>query len=146
MKNDKNDKNDKSLKRRIKNKLTSIWKYLRANVLTKDMILWVIIAELIFWSPVIVTSILALLINPWYWTVTSAIMLFWAGPFTPAVPLQIALALALKGIYNKIRRKKDESGTRQLHIRNDNADVSTIETEQGTRGTDGEITTTISKK
>ena len=96
---------------RIKNKVKSIWRYLRANVLTKDMILWVIIAELIFWSPVIVTAILAFLIDPWYWTVTSAIMLFWAGPFTPAVPLQIGLALALKGIYNKIRRKRDERRT-----------------------------------
>ena len=99
------------LKNRIKNKLKSIWRYLRVNILTKDMILWVIIAELIFWSPVIVTAFLALVINPWYWTVTSAIMLFWAGPFTPAVPLQIGLALALKGIYNKIRRKKDERRT-----------------------------------
>ena len=72
------------------------------------MILWVIIAELIFWSPVIVTSILALVIDPWFCTVSSAIMLFWAGPFTPAVPIQIGLALALKGIYNKIRRKKNE--------------------------------------
>lgn len=102
---------------RIRNKLRSIWRYLRTNILTKDMILWVIIAELIFWSPVIVTSILALVIDPWFCTVSSAIMLFWAGPFTPAVPLQIGLALALKGIYNKIRRRKDE---RRTEIRTDN--------------------------
>lgn len=68
----------------------------------------VIIAELIFWSPVIVTGLLAIIIDPWWWTACTAIMLFWAGPFTPAVPLQIGLALALKGIYNKIRRKKNE--------------------------------------
>lgn len=104
-------KNDQSLGSRVKKKLKSVWKYLRVNILTRDMILWVIIAELIFWSPVIVTAVLALVISPWYWTVTSAIMLFWAGPFTPAVPLQIGLALALKGIYNKIRRKKDERRT-----------------------------------
>lgn len=104
----------KSLKRRIKIKLRRIkiklqraLKYLRTNILTKDMILWVILAELIFWSPVIVAAILALVVDPWYCTVISAILLFWAGPFTPAIPLQIGLALALKGIYNKIRRKKD---------------------------------------
>lgn len=102
-------KRKRPLKIRIRNKLRRVWRYLRTNILTKDMILWVIIAELIFWSPVIVTSILALVVNPWYCTVSSAIMLFWAGPFTPAIPLQIGLALALKGIYNKIRRKKDES-------------------------------------
>lgn len=105
------------LKIRIRNKLKSIWRYLRTNILTKDMILWVIIAELIFWSPVIVAAMLTIMVDTWYCTVVSAILLFWAGPFTPAIPLQIGLALALKGIYNKIRRKKDE---RRTDIRTDN--------------------------
>lgn len=68
------------------------------------MIIYVLIAEAIFWSPVIITAILALVIDPWWWTATSAILLFWAGPFTPAVPLQIGLALAIKGIVVKIRK------------------------------------------
>lgn len=68
------------------------------------MIVYVIIAELIFWSPVIVTAILALVISPWWWTVVTAIILFWTGPFTPAVPLQIALALSLKLIVTRIKR------------------------------------------
>lgn len=72
------------------------------------MIIYILIAELIFWSPVIVTAILALLINPWFWTATSAILLFWAGPFTPAVPLQLGLALALKGIVNKIKKHRGD--------------------------------------
>lgn len=72
------------------------------------MIIYILIAELIFWSPVIVTAILALLINPWFWTATSAILLFWAGPFTPAVPLQLGLALALKGIVNKIKKLRGD--------------------------------------
>lgn len=70
------------------------------------MIIYILIAELIFWSPVIVTAILALLINPWFWTVTGAILLFWAGPFTPGVPLQLGLALALKGIVTKIKNRR----------------------------------------
>ena len=72
------------------------------------MIIYILIAELIFWSPVIVTVILAFLINPWFWTVTSAIIIFWAGPFTPAVPLQLGLALALKGIVNKIKKRRGD--------------------------------------
>lgn len=72
------------------------------------MIIYVLIAELIFWSPVIITALLALIINPWFWTICSAIMLFWAGPFTPAVPLQIALAIGIKTIVNKLRRKKKD--------------------------------------
>ena len=72
------------------------------------MIIYVLIAELIFWSPVIITALLALIINPWFWTICSAIMLFWAGPFTPAVPLQIGLAIGIKTIVNKLRRKKKD--------------------------------------
>lgn len=91
----------------MKEKLKRIWKWLRKNVLNKEMILWVLISELIFWSPVIVCSILALIVSEWWWTAVSAICLFWAGPFTPAVPLQIGLAIALKTMYNKIRIHKE---------------------------------------
>nr|DAR14326.1 MAG TPA: hypothetical protein [Caudoviricetes sp.] len=59
-------------------------------------------AECIFWSPVIVCALLALIVNSWYWTACIAIMAFWTGPFTPAIPLQIALAGALKGAASAI--------------------------------------------
>lgn len=58
------------------------------------------------------------------------------------------IALAIKGIVYKIRKhkeKKHESDTRQLHIRNDDGNGSTIETGQGTTETDRETITTISK-
>ena len=74
------------------------------------MIIYVLIAETIFWSPVIITAILALIINPWFWTICSAIILFWAGPFTPAVPLQLGLAIGLKTIVNKIRKGNQPKG------------------------------------
>lgn len=69
------------------------------------MIVFVLIAELIFWSPVLVCSILALTINPWFWTASGSIIAFWAGPFTPAVPLQIGLAIFLKKLWQIIRKK-----------------------------------------
>lgn len=69
------------------------------------MIVYVLIAELIFWSPVIVCSILAILVNKWFWTAVSAICLFWAGPATPAVPLQLGLAVLLKKIHNRNKEK-----------------------------------------
>ena len=68
------------------------------------MIIYILITELIFWSPVIITAILALVINPWFWTITSAILLFWAGPFTPAVPPQIGLAIANKALVHRIKK------------------------------------------
>lgn len=85
----------------MKEKLKKIWKWLTCNVFTKDMILWVILAELIFWSPVIICAILAVICDPWWWTGVSAICLFWAGPFTPAVPLQIGLAVGLRKIFKR---------------------------------------------
>lgn len=89
----------------LKKKFVSLWKWLRKNCLNREMIIYILVAEVIFWSPVIVTALLALIINPWFWTICSAIMIFWAGPFTPAVPLQLGLAIGLKTIVNKIRKR-----------------------------------------
>jgi hypothetical protein len=82
-----------------------LWKWLRKNAINKEMLFWIIIAELIFWSPCIVTGILAFQ-NPWWWTAFGAICAFWAGPFTPAIPLQLALALVLKKIF--VRKRKTD--------------------------------------
>lgn len=49
----------------------------------------------------IVTGILAITVNKYFWTVFTAYWLFWAGPFTPATPLQIGLALLLKKLFSK---------------------------------------------
>ena len=88
----------------MKNALKRLWQWLRKNVFNKEMFVWVVIAELIFWSPCIVTGLLAVIIDHWWWTAVGAICAFWAGPFTPAVPLQIGLAIALKKLYEKIKK------------------------------------------
>ena len=92
----------------MKERIKKTWKWLRKHVLNREMLLWVIIAEAIFWSPCIVTGFLAITVSQWWWTAFGAIIAFWAGPFTPAVPLQIALAMGLKKLYQAIknRRKK----------------------------------------
>ena len=94
----------------MKTRLKKLWQWLRKTVLNKDMLLAFIIAELIFWSPCIVTGILAVTISEWWWTAFTAIIVFWAGPLTPAVPLQIGLALLIKKLINIIynRRRKNE--------------------------------------
>lgn len=89
----------------MKQRLKRMWVWLRANVLCKEMFFWVIIAELIFWSPCIVTGFLALG-NPYWWTAFGAIIAFWAGPLTPAVVLQMALAAFLKRIFSKKKENK----------------------------------------
>ena len=71
------------------------------------MIIYTLIGEAIFWIPVWIPAILAIIVNPWWWSVASAVIVFWAGPFTPAMPLQFALILLLKKIHHKIRSKKE---------------------------------------
>lgn len=88
---------------KVKERTKKVWQWLRKNALNKQMIVYVLIAEAIFWSPCIVTALLALIVNPWWWTAFGAICAFWAGPFTPAVPLQMGLAVLIKKI---VERKK----------------------------------------
>lgn len=90
----------------MRSRLKKVWQWLRKNVINKNMLFWFIIAELIFWSPCIVTGILAITVDPWYWSAFGAIIAFWAGPFTPAVLLQLGLAGLLKKIFG--RRKEVE--------------------------------------
>ena len=93
----------------MKTKIKRLWKWLRKTVLNKEMLIFFLIAELIFWSPCIVSALLALIINPWWWSIFGAVCVFWAGPFTPAVPLQIGLALLLKKIFKKKKSVKKVS-------------------------------------
>ena len=94
---------------RIKTKLKKCWRWLRANAFTKDMFIWILLAELIFWSPVIVCGILAIVVNPWWWSAASTIIIFWSAPFTPAMPLQCGLAATLKVIYNKRKKRRADN-------------------------------------
>ena len=88
---------------KVKERTKKVWQWLRKNALNKQMIVYVLIAEAIFWSPCVVTALLALIVNPWWWTAFGAICAFWAGPFTPAVPLQIGFVVLIKKI---VERKK----------------------------------------
>lgn len=92
--------------KKMKDKLKRFWRWLRREVLNRKMIVWILIAEAIFWSPCIVAGTLALIISPWYWSIVGGIMVFWAGPFTPAVPLQLGLAVGLRKLHEFIVRKR----------------------------------------
>ena len=93
----------------MKNKIKAAWGWLRAHIFNKECLLGALIAETIFWSPCIITGLLAVIYSPWWWSAFSAIILFWAGPFTPAIPLQLALIVAVNKILKKIKTKKKEN-------------------------------------
>ena len=96
----------KRILRSMKERIKKAWQWLRKHVINREILLWVIIAELIFWSPCIVSAVLAWVISPWWWTVFGSYIAFWSAPLTPAMSLQFGLAVALKKIHEKLRRKK----------------------------------------
>ena len=92
---------------KVKERMKKVWRWLRANALNRQMIIYVLIAEAIFWSPCIVVGFLAVTVDAWWWTVFGAICAFWCAPLTPAVTLQLGLAIMIKKIVER-KRKKDE--------------------------------------
>lgn len=85
--------------------IKKIINWIKNNITRKSYLICLLIAEVIFWLPNIVTAILAITVSKWFWTIFTAIIVFWSGPFTPAVPLQLALALVIEKIYFIIRGK-----------------------------------------
>lgn len=65
-----------------------------------------LIAEVIFWIPVWVPFLLGF-INPWWWTAATAVIVFWCGPFTPAVALQVGFIAAVERLIVKLKIKKE---------------------------------------
>lgn len=92
----------------MKEKLKAAWAWLRKNIINKENLLGAIIAEAIFWSPCIVTGLLAIFFSSWWWTAFWGVIVFWAGPFTPALPLQLGLIIAVNKILKKWRKRKNE--------------------------------------
>lgn len=95
----------------IKEKIITFWKkvweyikYLLKH--PKDVLVPTLVAEIVFWSPVWVSAILAIIISPWWWTVVSGVIVFWAGPLTPAIALQIGLIAVFERLWNKIIKNK----------------------------------------
>lgn len=95
----------------MKEKFKKLWQWLRREVLNKRMLLWLVIAEAIFWSPCIAGALLGVFFGPWYFTICAVYVAFWTAPFTPAIPLQIGLAYGLKKLAEacKRRRKRHET-------------------------------------
>jgi hypothetical protein len=93
-------------KQTFKEWLKSVWKWLREHLLNKEMIIPCIIGELVFWSPLIVTGLLAIIISPYYWTLFGAIYSIWVG-LLPAIPIQLAFIFFAKKIIDKFKKKKE---------------------------------------
>lgn len=77
----------------------------KTTFLTKDMFLSFILAEVIFRIPVWIPALISVLGIYNLRSVVGLVLLFWAGPFTPAIPLQIGFAFIVKKVFTFIKRK-----------------------------------------
>lgn len=73
----------------------------------------ILLAEIIFWMPVWLPGLLGLLVNKWWYSAAAAVVAFWAGPFTPAVPLQIGFILLIYKIIGGKRPHKENKNDRR---------------------------------
>jgi hypothetical protein len=71
------------------------------------MIPAILLGELLFWSPLIVTGLLALLVDVGFWAAFAAIYGFWVW-LLPAIPIQIAFILLLNKLFLLIRKRKNK--------------------------------------
>lgn len=98
---------------KIKNFWKGVWNYVKY--------LWqhprttlpaFLIAETIFWIPVWVPFLLGFIFNPWWFSVSTAVIVFWAGPLTPAIGLQVGFIAAIERLITKIKKNKENKNDR----------------------------------
>lgn len=93
--------------RKIWNKLKAFFKWLldqlrdRTNIVIFIIVLLIVSCEV--WIPYLIAMITGI---EWWWAMGSACWAFWLAPFTPFIPLCLAITAAVRKIYDKIKRKR----------------------------------------
>lgn len=94
--------------------LRKIWKKIKAFVKwvfnqLKDktnIVIFLIVVAVVsseVWIPFILAIVTGI---EWFWAVGSACWAFWLAPFTPFIPLCIAITFGVRKIVDKIRKNK----------------------------------------
>lgn len=87
---------------KIKKLFKWIWQQLKDPI---NLIIYICVAA-VFFSPAVIGYVLAIITkNAWHTTYATAYMLFWAGPFTPTIPLQISITLGIRKLLKTIKNK-----------------------------------------
>jgi membrane protein implicated in regulation of membrane protease activity len=95
----------KKLWQKIKNFFKWLWLQLR----DKTNIVIFIISFLLLSSEVWIPYLLALITgNNWWWAIGSTCWAFWLAPFTPFLPICLALTFLIRKIYDKIVKRKND--------------------------------------
>lgn len=99
---------DMMIKEKIKAGIKKTWGILK----DKTNITIYVIVTVVLSSEVWLSYLLAVITgNKWFWAVGSACWAFWLAPFTPFIPLCIAITFTVRKIYDKIKNKSiDKKG------------------------------------
>jgi len=85
-------------------------KWLKENIFVKDMFVYIVVAALIFYIPLWVFLYYAYVTgNDYLYGLGFAYVALWAGPFTPTIPIIFAIAIFLKQIVKRFRRKRSDT-------------------------------------
>jgi hypothetical protein len=81
-------------------------KWLKENIFVKDMFLYILVAAIIFYIPTWVLFIYGFISGEEYlFGIGAGYILVWAGPFTPTIPVILAIAVFLKQLVKRFRKK-----------------------------------------
>lgn len=88
-------------------KFKALISWLIKQLKDKKNIVIFIIVFLVLSSEVWIPYLLAIITgNKWWWGIGSACWAFWLAPFTPFLPLCIAITFGVRKIFDKIQKHK----------------------------------------
>lgn len=94
---------------KILNKTIKIFKRIWKELKDWRTLVIFIIVTVILSSEVWVPYLLAVITGKkYFWIIGTTCWAFWLGPGTPFLPLSISLTFLIKGIFNKIKKKRNE--------------------------------------
>ncbi len=92
---------------KLKQKFKSFFKWLWQQLKDWRTLILFIIVFIVMSASVWIWYVLGFILNnAWFYGVGSAVWLFWAGPFTPFIPLCIAITFGIKKLYLVLKERK----------------------------------------
>ena len=100
----------KAFFKKLWKKTRALFKWLFSQLKDKTNIVIFIIVFLVVSCEVWVPYLLAIITgDAFWWGIGSACWAFWLAPFTPFLPLCIALTVAIRKIVNKVRDRRQKN-------------------------------------
>lgn len=91
------------------NKIVSVWKWVWKQLKDWHNLVIFVIVFLVVSCEVWVPYLIGVITGDGYWfAIGSACWAFWLAPFTPFLPLCIAITLGIRKLWDKIKRRKHE--------------------------------------